>query len=153
MPRIKLSFILFLIVLFNIVGCNPSKPKDSQSVRAGISRSDFVSDDEKIRQAYQNHQGGFFVGSAGTVEKILKDDVEGARHQRFIVRLASGQTLLLTHNIDIAPRIENLQVGDRVYFYGMYEWNDKGGVLHWTHHDPQGRKPGGWVGHKGKRYQ
>ncbi len=153
MSRIKLSLVLFLIVLLNITGCNPSKSKDSQGSRADIFRSGSVSDDERIRQAYQNQQGGFFVRSSGVVEKLLKDDTDGARHQRFIIRLDSGQTLLMVHNVDVAPRIGNLTIGDRVYFYGMYEWNDKGGIIHWTHHDPQGQKPGGWIEHKGKRYR
>ncbi len=57
--------------------------------------------------------------------------------KNFILKLNSGQTLLVAHNIDLAPRIPNLQVGDSVEFYGEYEWNKKGGVLHWTHKDPQ----------------
>ena len=85
--------------------------------------------------------------------RVLPDDVDGSRHQRFIVQLASGQTLLITHNIDVAPRIVGLKVGDSVAFNGEYVWNDKGGVIHWTHHDPQGRHVAGWVMHNGKRYQ
>ncbi|HXQ73121.1 MAG TPA: DUF3465 domain-containing protein [Pyrinomonadaceae bacterium] len=84
---------------------------------------------------------------------LLPDDQKGSRHQRFIVKLASGQTLLIAHNIDIAPRISGLAVGDSVRFYGEYVWNEKGGTIHWTHHDPRGRHVAGWVVHNGKTYQ
>jgi hypothetical protein len=87
------------------------------------------------------------------VARVLPDDLDGARHQRFIVELASGQTLLIAHNIDIAPRIEGLAVGDSVRFKGEYVWNAKGGVVHWTHHDPQGGHVAGWLMHNGRRYQ
>lgn len=66
--------------------------------------------------------------------------------------MQSGQTLLIAHNIDIAPRIKNLKTNDVVEFYGEYEWNDKGGVIHWTHNDSKGKHVGGWLKHKGKKY-
>jgi len=93
------------------------------------------------------------VQGEGKVISVLADDLDGSRHQRFIVQLASGQTLLITHNIDIAPRITGLKVGDSVSFNGEYVWNEKGGVIHWTHHDPQGRHVAGWVIHDGKTYK
>ena len=76
-----------------------------------------------------------------------------SRHQRFIVQLASGQTLLVAHNIDLAPRVADLKPGHIVAFYGEYEWNERGGVIHWTHHDPRGQHAAGWVEHNGVRYQ
>jgi len=82
---------------------------------------------------------------SGSVIKILPDDNDGSRHQRFIVQLSSGQTRLIAHNIDIAPRVSPLSVGDSVEFCGEYASNAKGGVIHWTHHDPSGRHPGGWI--------
>lgn len=96
--------------------------------------------------------GSLAVGN-GVVTRLLPDDQKGSRHQRFILRLASGQTLLVAHNIDIAPRIAGIRVGDAVSFCGQYESNSQGGVIHWTHHDPQGRHTAGWLQHNGRRYQ
>ncbi len=96
---------------------------------------------------------GKMVESIGVVGRLLADDNEGSRHQRFILKLANGQTLLVAHNIDLAPRIENLKRGDKVRFRGQFEMNDRGGVIHWTHHDPRGEHPAGWLEHEGRRYE
>lgn len=93
------------------------------------------------------------VEGSGMVLRVLPDDNKGSRHQRFILELSSGRTVLIAHNIDLAPRIPGLEGGDTVSFYGEYETNDQGGVIHWTHHDPQGRHADGWLQHKGQRYQ
>jgi len=98
-------------------------------------------------------QSGQQVSSGGTVVRILSDDNTGDRHQRFILKLNSGQTLLIAHNIDLAPRIRSLKEGDFVLFNGQFEENAQGGLIHWTHHDPQGRHVAGWLEHNGKRYQ
>ena len=109
--------------------------------------------DDILARAFKQRQGNVQVQGQGTVVKLLPDDLKGSRHQRFLIQLASGQTLLIAHNIDLAPRIEALQIGDTVYFYGEYEWNSKGGVIHWTHHDPKSRHVNGWLKHKGNTYQ
>ena len=106
-----------------------------------------------IKSAYENHQSDVQVKGSGIVIRILKDDNKGSRHQKFILKLSSGQTVLIAHNIDLAPRINSISKGDQVQFYGEYEWNKKGGVVHWTHHDPKGRHVGGWLKHKGSTYQ
>ena len=93
------------------------------------------------------------VQGSGTVTRVLSDDNDGSRHQRFILRLPSGESLLVAHNIDLAPRVTGLQAGDTVSFNGEYEWNDRGGVIHWTHDDPRGSHVDGWVEHNGRRYQ
>jgi hypothetical protein len=98
-------------------------------------------------------QSGEQTRGAGTVTRILADDNDGSRHQRFILEVGAGRTLLIAHNIDLVPRIAGLEVGDAVEFYGEYESNDKGGVIHWTHHDPKGRHVGGWLKHGGRTYQ
>ena len=98
-------------------------------------------------------RSGQQVTGSGRVVRILADDNDGSRHQRFILKMSSGQTLLVAHNIDLAPRISSLSEGDSVAFYGVYEINPQGGVIHWTHHDPQGRHVAGWLEHRGRRYQ
>lgn len=109
--------------------------------------------DEILAQAFDERRGNLQVDGAGTVSRLLADDNDGSRHQRFVLELDSGQTVLVAHNIDVAPRINDLETGDRISFFGEYEWNERGGVIHWTHHDPAGRHPDGWLEHKGEKYE
>lgn len=118
-----------------------------------ISGTSASSDDDAIGRAFASGASDIQVAGEGTVIRVLPDDLDAPRHQRFIVQLASGQTLLISHNIDIAPRIAGLDVGDSVRFNGEYVWNEKGGVIHWTHHDPKGKHVAGWVIHNGKTYK
>jgi len=109
--------------------------------------------DKSLQYAYDNKQSDLQLGGIGKVVKIFPDDLKGSRHQKFILKLVSGQTLLVAHNIDLAPKIIGLSVADQVEFYGEYEWDAKGGVIHWTHHDPSGRHEDGWLLHNGRTYQ
>ena len=106
-----------------------------------------------IQKAYQSKLSNVQVQSEGRVKAILRDDNEGSRHQKFILSLNNGLTILVAHNIDLSPRIENLRKGDTVEFFGEYEYSAQGGVIHWTHHDPQGRHEDGWLKYDGKTYQ
>jgi hypothetical protein len=110
-------------------------------------------DAEAVQAAFNARRSGVQVQGEGVVSKVLADDNDGSRHQRFILELPSGQTLLVAHNIDLAPRIPDLISGDIVIFNGVYEWNAKGGVVHWTHHDPAGRHQAGWLRHACQTYQ
>ncbi|MGH8500868.1 MAG: DUF3465 domain-containing protein [Gammaproteobacteria bacterium] len=109
--------------------------------------------DQALADAFENRSGNLQIEGQGIVTRILSDDRDGSRHQRFIIELDSGQTLLVAHNIDVAPRIESLREGDEVAFYGEYEWTSQGGVIHWTHRDPDGHHPDGWIRHRGETYQ
>lgn len=142
--RAKPRFFALAIVVAVIVfgrAWSPSVPPD-------------VGDDgaSRVAELFESRGSGEMVTVSGVVDGTLPDDNDGSRHQRFIVRLDSDQTLLVAHNIDLAERVP-LAEGDRVTVYGQYEWNDRGGVLHWTHHDPDGRREGGWIDWDGRRYR
>lgn len=109
--------------------------------------------DVAIQQAFLNRQSNVQIKGVGTVKTILPDDNQGSRHQKFILNLANGHTILVSHNIDLAPRIQGLKKGDSVEFYGEYEYTAKGGVIHWTHHDPRKKHIDGYLKHQGKIYQ
>jgi hypothetical protein len=138
-PILITTFILSVLV-WTVSACRvqPSGSKDDDSAIAG---------------AFNTRTSNVQVESEGIVERILSDDLAGGKHQRFILRLASGQTILISHNIDLAPRVDGLQEGDRIAFYGEYIWNSQGGIVHWTHHDPEGRHVAGWLKYKGRTYQ
>jgi hypothetical protein len=106
-----------------------------------------------LEKAWREGRSGVWVEVPARVERVLPDDRRGSRHQRFLVEIEGGPRVLIAHNIDLAPRVPNLRRGDAVRFRGEYEWNDKGGVVHWTHHDPDGRRRGGWLEHDGRRYE
>lgn len=105
----------------------------------------------EVESAFTARRSGQWVEASGRVARLLADDDEGSRHQRFILELGSGHTLLVSHNIDLARRLP-LARSDRVLLRGRYEWNERGGVVHWTHRDPDGRLQGGWILHEGVRY-
>jgi len=142
----KLLFaILIGIVVYGYI-------QNNQNVISSFTEESIQSD-QAITDAYQNQLSDIQVSGSGKVSRILSDDNQGSRHQRFILRLSSGQTLLVAHNIDLAPKINTLQNGDLVQFFGEYEWNSKGGVIHWTHHDPGGQHVGGWLKHNERKYE
>jgi len=118
-------------------------------------KQDILSTDANttVSHAFENRLSNLQVGGVGRVKSILGDDRKGQKHQRFILELNSGHTVLVAHNIDLAPRVEPLEIGDVVDFYGQYEWNEKGGVIHWTHHDPNNKRTGGWLKKDGKIYR
>ena len=122
-------------------------------VQTSIVEEATVYDQQKIMQAYQQQISNIQVQSKGEVKAILADDNDGSRHQKMILKLENGLTVLVAHNIDLAPRVEGLRKGEIVEFYGEYEYSPKGGVIHWTHHDPQAKHVDGWLKYQGKSYQ
>jgi hypothetical protein len=110
-------------------------------------------DDHAIVQAFQNHQSQVEVTADGTVVQVLPDRAgSSGPHERFIIKLTSFDlTLLIEHNLSIGARAP-VAVGDRVIVHGEYIWNSQGGLIHFTHHDPEGRHEGGFIQDNGTTY-
>ncbi len=139
------NFVLGVVLLLALLALLREGPGLLQGLRPAAG-------DAAVEQAFSARRSDVMLEVEGRVARTLADDLVGSRHQRFVIELNSGRTLLISHNIDLAPRVP-LREGDAVEVRGEYEWNDRGGLLHWTHHDPRGRRPGGWIRHDGESYR
>lgn len=157
--RILLITMLMVAVGYNVgvhFGWIPSPPRISTaparatapSVAEGpdVASITLVAPDEgDVSRAFAQHRSGVQVRGSGTVRRLLPEDDRGSRHQRFILHIDAGPDVLVAHNIDLARRVPDLAVGARVEFCGEYEWNERGGLVHWTHSDPAGHHVAGWL--------
>lgn len=104
------------------------------------------------QEEFAKRDSGSWIELSGIVCRLLSDDNDGSRHQRFILNIAGGRTILVAHNIDLAERVP-VGLSDRVALRGMYEWNELGGLVHWTHIDPMGIEEGGYIQHRSLTYK
>ena len=111
-------------------------------------------DNTAVERAFAERRSTVEVTAQGVVTSVLTDDSgPSGVHQRFIIRLAgSTQTVLVDNNITIGQRAPVIR-GTEVLVHGEYVWNDQGGLIHFTHHDPAHTHEGGWIELSGVRYQ
>ena len=107
----------------------------------------------ELASFFENQESNKQVLVKGVITRLLADDIDGDAHQRFIIRLDNDQTLLIAHNIDLAPRVPDIKTNQLIYVYGEYEYNDEGGVVHWTHKDPDGSHEDGFIFYNGVQYE
>ncbi|HPF13995.1 MAG: DUF3465 domain-containing protein [Planctomycetes bacterium] len=124
----------------------PGDPKPAAQTDDGVAQ---------VRKCFQAQQSSVWVKTQGKVVFVLPDDNYEPRHQNFLLQLAPDLTVKVSHNIDDAPYLDGLKKGDSIQLQGRYEYNEKGGVIHFTHRAdyPTQAKPGGWIDYQGKRYQ
>ncbi|MBV8172525.1 MAG: DUF3465 domain-containing protein [Candidatus Eremiobacteraeota bacterium] len=120
---------------------------------AGSEAPDNLAALDDISQ-HRTHQQ---VTVEGTVAQMLRTSTSAeGRHERFVLDVHTGsgdeQLILVAHNIDIAPEVP-LQEGDDVIVHGELELDPQGPVIHWTHHDPRGRNPPGFIKVHGQTYE
>ena len=146
------KLLTFALIACTLCSCERAKPAPDNSPQTIVANSVETLDNAAIEQAFANRESDVQVSGHGVVAKLLADDNKGARHQKFLVKINAVQTLLFAHNIDLASRIP-LQINDTITFNGEYVYNPKGGIVHWTHLDPGGHHPAGWVKLNGQIYQ
>lgn len=165
MKRFFLGFV-FLLCLVMIQGCSqtvmPQKNNSSSSTINSSSSTEMTRADSldlmltpvsELASFFENQESNKQVLVKGVITRLLADDIDGDAHQRFIIRLDNDQTLLIAHNIDLAPRVPDIKTNQLIYVYGEYEYNDEGGVVHWTHKDPDGSHEDGFIFYNGVQYE
>lgn len=104
-----------------------------------------------VQDAYRYHQTGMMAEVTGTVARVLLDDKGDPRHQKFIIRMPNGQSLLVLHDQVSGDRVP-VKVDDTVLVRGEYQWTETGGTLRFTQRDYSPRRMHGWIEHQGRRY-
>ncbi|HEY0613696.1 MAG TPA: DUF3465 domain-containing protein [Candidatus Elarobacter sp.] len=72
-------------------------------------------------------------------------------HEQFNVRRDDGSTFRVVDNVSVGPKVP-AQPGDRVTVEGELVHDHGKPLVHWTHHDPRGRHPGGFIALGGRLY-
>ncbi|GAB6195435.1 DUF3465 domain-containing protein [Lysobacter xanthus] len=148
-PVSRIRYVAAVALLGLAVGCTPSV---EDAPRADVP-SRAVASNASLDEAMRRHAQDVPVEGEGVVSRVLRDDRDGSAHQRFLLRVGNDRTVLVAHNIDLAPRLDGLAEGDTVAFRGEYVWTPKGGTVHWTHRDPRGAHPDGWLRWRGRIYR
>ena len=138
------QLLTFLLIVLALCSCERAQPASISNKEVIVKSASNLTDNSTIEKAFANKKSDVQVSGSGVVIKLLADDNQGTRHQKFLVKINAQQTLLVAHNIDLAPRVP-VQVNDNISFSGEYVYNPKGGIVHWTHHDPDGNHPAGWI--------
>lgn len=157
---------LAFLMTLTLSACSPALSPSQPSSPSSSAPAEFGSpnaSNEVPAQSVQAEQSQLLEAQASRakkveiifsarVKKILRDDTRGLPHQRLLLAVDNGSTVLLAHDIKYAPKVP-VQVGDLLTIKGEYIWNPKGGVVHWTHRSDTPRHEGGYVELEGQRYE
>ena len=149
------TILTLVLCLVSVLGCIPAANEPDTtcpSCQPPNALDSLLTPISTIESLFADKDSNVTVTVKATITAILSDDTVGDRHQRFIIRLSNGQTLLVAHNIDIGARVVGISTGSVVYVHGDYIWNSQGGLVHWTHRDPDAIHENGWIIFAGVTY-
>jgi hypothetical protein len=133
----------------------PSAPPSvgpNTALSEGGSADSAALDDRDVIACQTNQQSKVEVTVVARVKKLLPDDTRGLQHQKFLLILTNGTTVLIANDLTYGQRVP-IQAGDVVKIHGEYIWNKLGGLIHWTHRSDTPRHESGWIEFNGKTYQ
>lgn len=111
-------------------------------------REDLPSNDALEAAFAQGRTGVWLSGHGSVVRELGGDDAI----QRFQLRISDDLSIILVHRVGSAGRIP-AERNDTLAFHGRYDFHGAGGALAMTHADPAQPGGGGWVEHRGVRFQ
>jgi hypothetical protein len=109
-----------------------------------------------VYQAWAQQSSHLEVTASGSVAKVLGTRTgPSGPHEGFLLHLRGaggrGLTVRVEDNVDLTGPIP-LAPGDDVEVRGEYIYDPRGGLIHYTHRDPRGRHPDGYVRVAGRYY-
>ena len=109
-----------------------------------------------VYDAWRAQRSRVEVTANGSVARVLGDrSGPSGMHEGFLLHLTGsegrGLTVRVEDNTDITGPIP-MRSGDEVQVRGEYIYDPRGGIIHYTHHDPRGRHPSGYVRVNGRVY-
>ncbi len=131
-------------------GCNSARER-IQEPQVVQTPTEAVGD-AQIIEAQAGHRSKIEVTLSAPVKRLLPEDTRGNPHQKFLLTISNGTTVLVAHNTKLAPHVP-IQEGDVVTIHGEYVWNKMGGLVHYTHHSTSRHHESGWIQFNGQQYQ
>jgi hypothetical protein len=109
-----------------------------------------------VYDAWRAHRSYVQVTASGSVARVLGTRLGPAgEHEGFLLHLSGaegrGLTVRVEDNTDLTGPIP-LQAGEDAIVSGEYIYDPRGGIIHYTHRDPRGRHPSGYVRVNGRLY-
>ena len=138
--RAKSVFLTFLLATA-LAGCGGTAADDRNAA---------------VYDAWRQQHSFVEVTASGSVASVLgTQHGPSGTHEGFLLHLRGsgghGLTVRVEDNVDITGPIP-LAPGDDVEVRGEYIYDAGGGLIHYTHNDPQGRHPGGYVRAEGRTF-
>ncbi len=125
----------------------------SYSYQTQQPRPGQITDDADLVRAARAQKRQHYIEAGNlVVTKILPDDRQGLKHQKWEARLSNGQKIQVVYNSDMGARVP-VEVGDQFGVGGEFVWGRQNvGIMHWLHEDRKDRRPDGYVYHEGQVY-
>jgi len=109
-------------------------------------------DIDRVMTAWHSKTSNIMVEVEGRVMVELPDQEDYGHVQQFILELETGHRLMVSHDLEISQRVPLTRYSS-VRVKGEYDWNETGGLIHWTHRDLDNARDGGWIDYNGVRYR